>query len=211
MSYNPKNQAENKKRKHHRKRTNFLPLLAVVTVAICIVVVFVVNQKGTLNESIDISREIKEADVVTYGETQNENDGAEHEISGGTTIAVGEDLVISLADITTDASFFSVKVGDTDMEVIAVKDSSGNIRTAFNTCQVCYDSGRGYYVQSGNYLVCQNCGNRFSMDQVEVESGGCNPWPIFTENKTVTVDELSISYDFLVEAQGIFENWKGSY
>lgn len=29
------------------------------------------------------------------------------------------------------------------------------IRTAFNTCQVCYSSGKGYYVQSGNVLVCQ--------------------------------------------------------
>lgn len=119
--------------------------------------------------------------------------------------------MIHTADITTDASFFPVEVNGTRMEVIAVKDSEGNIRTAFNTCQVCYDSGRGYYVQSGDYLVCQNCGNRFSMDQVEIESGGCNPWPIFAENKTVTADEISISYDFLTEAQGIFANWKGKY
>ena len=48
------------------------------------------------------------------------------------------------------------------------------------------------------------------MDQVGMESGGCNPWPIFAENKTVTADEISISYDFLVEAQGIFANWKGN-
>ena len=63
--------------------------------------------------------------------------------------------MIHTADITTDASFFPVEVNGTRMEVIAVKDSEGNIRTAFNTCQVCYDSGRGYYVQSGDYLVCQ--------------------------------------------------------
>ena len=45
----------------------------------------------------------------------------------------------------------------------------------------------------------------------QIESGGCNPWPIFAENKTVTADEISISYDFLAEAQGIFANWKGKY
>ena len=130
---------------------------------------------------------------------------------GVVTIAAGDSLVIPTGDVTTDASFYPVEVNGTNMEVIAVRDSAGNIRTAFNTCQVCYDSGRGYYVQSGDYLVCQNCGNRFSMDQVEIESGGCNPWPIFAENKTVTADEISISYDFLVEAQSIFANWKDNY
>lgn len=123
----------------------------------------------------------------------------------------GEALVINTADVTTDASFYPVLVDGTRMEIIAVRDSQGEIRTAFNTCQVCYGSGRGYYVQSGNYLVCQNCGNRFSMDQVEREYGGCNPWPIFEESKTVTDDTISISYDFLAESKEIFANWKTDY
>ena len=172
-----------------QEKTNFLPIFAVAAVVICIVVVFLVNRNGNANGNGAIDREA----------------------NGAVTISSGESLVIHTADITTDASFFPVEVNGTRMEVIAVKDSEGNIRTAFNTCQVCYDSGRGYYVQSGDYLVCQNCGNRFSMDQVEIESGGCNPWPIFAENKTVTADEISISYDFLAEAQDIFANWKGKY
>ena len=172
-----------------QEKTNFLPIFEVAAVVIFIVVVFFVNRNGNANGNGAIGREA----------------------NGAVTISSGESLVIHTADITTDASFFPVEVNGTRMEVIAVKDSEGNIRTAFNTCQVCYDSGRGYYVQSGDYLVCQNCGNRFSMDQVEIESGGCNPWPIFAENKTVTADEISISYDFLAEAQGIFANWKGKY
>lgn len=55
-----------------------------------------------------------------------------------------------------------------EMEVIAVKDSGGTVRTAFNTCQVCYSSGKGYYKQKGDKLVCQNCGNAFTMDQVRI-------------------------------------------
>lgn len=212
-----------------QKKTNFLPLLAVAAVVICAAVVFLVNG----NKSNDADNVVNIADTAVPVETPAENNRADSEVNGtntiasdetqaensvtdrdgngAVTIASGESLVIPTADITTDASFYPVEVDGTNMEVIAVKDSAGNIRTAFNTCQVCYDSGRGYYVQSGNYLVCQNCGNRFSMDQVEIESGGCNPWPIFAENKTVTADEISISYDFLVEAQGIFANWKGSY
>ncbi len=197
--------------KASQKKTNFLPILAVAAVVICIAVVLLVNQNGNSNENGDIGREVNGADTITSGETLNENAGADREISGAVTISSGESLVIPTADITTDTSFFPVEVDGTQMEVIAVKDSEGNIRTAFNTCQICYGSGRGYYVQSGNYLVCQNCGNRFSMDQVEIESGGCNPWPIFDENKTVTADGISISYDFLVEVRGIFANWKGNY
>ena len=172
-----------------KKKTNFLPLLTVAAVVICVAAVFLIQGNGNSNEGEDTGREN----------------------SGAVAIAAGDSLVIPTADVTTDVSFYPVEVNGTNMEVIAVKDSAGNIRTAFNTCQVCYDSGRGYYVQSGDYLVCQNCGNRFTMNQVEIESGGCNPWPIFDENKTVTADKISISYDFLVEAQGIFANWKGNY
>ena len=124
------------------------------------------------------------------------------------TAAESEDLIIPLADITQDASFFPVVVDGTKMEVIAVKAPDGTIRTAFNTCQICYDSGRGYYKQEGDMLVCQNCGNRFPMSNVEVEAGGCNPWPIFAENKTVTDESITISFDFLKASIEIFANWK---
>lgn len=124
------------------------------------------------------------------------------------TITAGESLVIPVSEVSSTARFYPVEVNGTQMEVIAVKDSKGVIRTAFNTCQICYSSGRGYYVQSGDALVCQNCLNRFTVDHVEVESGGCNPWPIFPENKTVTDESISISYDYLKAATQIFENWK---
>jgi uncharacterized membrane protein len=123
----------------------------------------------------------------------------------------GEALVIPASDITDTASFYTVEVEGTQMEVIAVKASDGTVRTAFNTCQVCYDSGRGYYEQSGDKLVCQNCGNQFAMDRVEVEAGGCNPWPIFAEDKTVTEESITISYEFLKESKEIFANWKQPY
>lgn len=106
---------------------------------------------------------------------------------------------------------YPVEVDGTQMEVLAVTDSEGNIRTAFNTCQICYSSGRGYYVQKGNELVCQNCGNRFTVDQIEIQSGGCNPWPIFEENKTVSEDHIDISYSFLKESKEIFSNWRTEY
>lgn len=106
-------------------------------------------------------------------------------------------LAIPIADLSQTASFYKADLDGTEVELVALKDSKGNLRTAFNACQVCYSSGRGYYVQDGDYLVCQNCGNSFTIDQVGIASGGCNPWPILDFDRTVTNDEIQISYDVL--------------
>ncbi|MDR3086234.1 MAG: DUF2318 domain-containing protein [Christensenellaceae bacterium] len=123
-------------------------------------------------------------------------------------ILEGESLRIPLKEIGETASFYPVEVDGTAMEVLAVKASDGSIRTAFNTCEVCFDSGRGYYKQEGGDLVCQNCGNRFSMDQIEQQSRGCNPWPILAGDKTATEEEILIPYEFLADSKRVFENWK---
>jgi uncharacterized membrane protein len=123
-------------------------------------------------------------------------------------VITGKDLVIPAVEITENAVFYPVDVEGTRIEVLAVKAPDGTIRTAFNTCQVCYASGRGFYKQQGTVLVCQNCGNRFRMSQVGVRSGGCNPVPILPANKTVTDTEIIISQDFLKEAKVIFTRWK---
>ncbi|MDR1160015.1 MAG: DUF2318 domain-containing protein, partial [Syntrophomonadaceae bacterium] len=128
-----------------------------------------------------------------------------------TTTVQDSDLLIPVNEISATAKFYPVEIDGTKLEVIAVKAPDGTIRTAFNTCQVCYDSGRGYYKQDRNVLVCQNCGNRFRMDQVEVQSGGCNPVPILPKNKTVTDENITISNEFLTEAKAIFTNWKTEY
>lgn len=120
-----------------------------------------------------------------------------------------EDLVIPVSEITEAAKFYPVTVEGTDMEVFAVKDSKGGIRTAFNTCQSCYTSGNGRYELEGTDLVCQNCGFHFTADEIGTHAnGGCSPWAILDADKTVTDTEITISYDFLVKSKQIFANWK---
>ena len=118
------------------------------------------------------------------------------------------DLVIQISDITENALFYPVDIDGMRIEVLAVKAPDGTIRTAFNTCQVCYGSGRGFYVQQGTLLVCQNCGNRFRMNQIERQAGGCNPVPIFPANKTISDTTITISREFLQQAKRIFAGWK---
>lgn len=151
--------------------------------------------------------------------TMTSNKGAD-DVSGSTasvaqpkTVAktvtdANGDMAIPVAEVSETASFYSYDNAGTTMEVIAIKASDGSIRTAFNTCQVCYDSGKGYYVQEGDVLVCQNCGNQFTPDQVEVTKGGCNPVPIAAGDKTVTDTSIVIGKAFFEQSQNIFANWK---
>jgi uncharacterized membrane protein len=121
---------------------------------------------------------------------------------------VDQDLVIQLKDLSGTAQFYPVIIEGVQMEVLAVKAPDGSYRTVFNTCQVCYASGRGFYKQSGNVLVCQNCGNRFPLSRVEVSSGGCNPVPIFPQYKVQDDEKIVIPKDFLIRAKSIFARWK---
>lgn len=125
------------------------------------------------------------------------------------TVSESQSLIIPLENISETASFYPLTVDGTKMEVIAVLDSSGNVRTAFNTCESCYDSGNGHYTADGTEIVCGNCGFRFTADEVGIQSrrGGCNPYPITEENRTVTDTEIEISYDFLKASKSIFAEW----
>lgn len=128
--------------------------------------------------------------------------------SDNASAAQGGDITITKSQITETATFIPYQSGNTNMEIIAVKAPDGTIRTALNTCQVCYDSGRGYYVQEGDTLVCQNCGNRFNISQIEKEKNGCNPVPILEENKTDDGQTITIPADFMKQNAAYFSNWK---
>lgn len=123
-------------------------------------------------------------------------------------IAKNGDLKILKSGVTSTAKFYPYVSDGVKMEIVAVRASDGTIRTALNTCQVCYNSGRGYYTQQGDELVCNNCGNRFQIDKVEKLKNGCNPVPITPDLKTDDGKYIIISKDLLAKAKGFFLNWK---
>ena len=127
--------------------------------------------------------------------------------AGGTITPAG-DLKIPKKEITATAKFYGYKAGNVYIEVLALRAPDGTVRTAFNTCQVCYDSGRGYYTQKGDYLICNNCGNRFLSSQVELAKGGCNPVPITKELKSEDADFITIPKALFEEAKPLFARWK---
>lgn len=180
-----KNNQKNKKGTKASKKNNNL-ILGVVAVIVIGIAAFTFLNSG--NDKIDLTEQTKSTAISATDENDN--------------------MVINVADVTETANFYAYDKLGTYMEVLAVKAPDGTVRTAFNTCQVCYSSGRGYYIQEGNVLVCQNCGNRFKMDEVEVARGGCNPVPIFKEMKEVTDTTITIPKELFAEAEGIFANWK---
>jgi len=58
-----------------------------------------------------------------------------------------------------------------------LKSSDGVIRAAFDACDVCWPAGKGYE-QSGDVMVCRNCGRQFASVRVNEVKGGCNPAPL---------------------------------
>lgn len=139
----------------------------------------------------------------------SENSPAPAQPTAATNASSGaEDLVIPVSDLTDEPQFFSYHANGKDMEIIALTASDGSIRTAFNTCQVCYSSGNGYYKVEGKSLVCQNCGNTFGFDDIAVTRGGCNPVPITQEERAEQDGNLVISASYLNDASILFENWK---
>ena len=73
------------------------------------------------------------------------------------------------------AHHFKVQASDGVMVTFFVlKSSDGVIRTAIDACDVCYRAGKGYE-QSGDDMVCQNCGQHFPSAKIDQVKGGCNP------------------------------------
>lgn len=88
------------------------------------------------------------------------------------------------------AHFFKVKADDGVMVTFfTLRSSDGVIRAAIDACDVCYKAGKGY-VQSGDFMICENCGQRFASNRINEVKGGCNPAPL---NRVVQGENLVIS------------------
>ena len=124
------------------------------------------------------------------------------------TIKQGKSLNIAISEITETVKFIPAIVDDVYMEIIAVKASDGSIRTAFNTCERCHSSGKGYFLQEENQVICQQCQMRFLFDTISITPGGCQPIPISDEEKIITDKFISISYDILSAGTHWFTDWK---
>ena len=112
--------------------------------------------------------------------------------AGGSKVLkpVAGQLQIPLAKVSDGkAHHYQVKADDGTMVTFFVlKSRDGVIRAAIDACDVCYKAGKGYF-QDGDFMVCENCGQKFASNRINVVKGGCNPAPL---NRVVKGDKLVI-------------------
>lgn len=91
-------------------------------------------------------------------------------------------MQIPLSEITNQAKWYEYNLNGEKIKFFAIKADDGSVKTAFNACDVCYASGKGYR-QEGSDMVCNNCGLRFPINGLGTENknpGGC--WPKYLPN-----------------------------
>ena len=105
------------------------------------------------------------------------------------------------------ARHFQWQTGDgTLIKYFVLKSSDGVIRAAFDACDVCWRSGKGYF-QEGDNMVCRNCGRRFASVKVNEVKGGCNPAPLM---RKVEGENLVIQAKDILEGRQYFDFHKRS-
>ena len=92
--------------------------------------------------------------------------------------AAADGLAIQTASLTAEPSFIDWEQDGIAMQLLALKNSGGEVQLAYNTCQSCAGSPYAYFEYANGVLTCQNCGNRFGLDSVGRVAGGCNPKPV---------------------------------
>ncbi|MFH1956393.1 MAG: Fe-S-containing protein [Patescibacteria group bacterium] len=116
----------------------------------------------------------------------------------------GEKVVLENGEVKLEASqfndnqarFYNVALPDSKIiYFFVVKDKNGIYRAAANACAVCFKTYKGFR-QEGNEIVCNNCGNRYPIEKIATEKGGCNPGPInpnlSTQNSQIIIEQSDI-------------------
>jgi uncharacterized membrane protein len=119
------------------------------------------------------------------------------------TLATAQDGVVRIplsTFVDEEAHHYTFMHEGQPIEFFVLESQDGVVRAAFNACDVCYLSKKGY-TRHGNEVICNNCGRRFPADQINEVQGGCNPAPL---NRNIQNDSLLIQASDIVEGLRYF-------
>jgi len=118
-----------------------------------------------------------------------------------TVYAKNGEVRINLSDVSDgNAHYYQIQNGNRVTKFFLLKAADGQVRAALDACDVCYQSKKGYR-QEGDVMVCNNCGNRFPADKINVVRGGCNPVPL---DRSFDGEQLVISASQLEQLASYF-------
>lgn len=119
---------------------------------------------------------------------------------------INNTISIAKSDIGKEPLYVNYDSNGTIIQLISVVADNGTYRLSLNTCQSCNPSPKAYFLEENGKLVCQNCGNEFTNDDVGISAIGCNPMNIeYTEND----DNIVISVETLDMYESLFTGWQG--
>ncbi len=90
--------------------------------------------------------------------------------------AVNGVVTIPLARVNDGkAHYFSYSDDGKEIRFFIVKGGDGKVRSAFDSCDVCYKEKKGY-AQQEDKMICRNCKMKFAINKIGPNAtGGCNP------------------------------------
>ena len=100
----------------------------------------------------------------------------------------GENLVIKLSEVTSEAKFYYYKPNIVKIQFFAVLGTDDQPHIAIDACDSCYGAKKGY-LHANPYMKCNNCGRTFLVTSIGTENllGGC--WPSYLP---VSIDDGNI-------------------
>ncbi len=97
-----------------------------------------------------------------------------------TTLSFSEGVVrLPVTDLDNGrVHFYQTELEGKKIGFFLVRDGQGNVRSAFDACDVCFHAKKGYTEGNDGLMVCGQCGMRFPIGRIGDEKGGCNPAPL---------------------------------
>ena len=136
---------------------------------------------------------------------ENQSSNTEFIGENGEQVSLVDGQVELDAEVFVDnlVHYYNIELADgKTVYFFVVKDRNGVYRAAANACQVCFDARMGFR-QEGDFMVCNTCGNKYPLDKIATEKGGCNPGPINPDLK-VENGKIIIKQSELEEVAGFF-------
>ncbi len=167
-----------------KKKKGFLPYAALSICALLVagVALFLFQGNGQTSQNISVAQKAGQ-DVLAVAQTRL----VTHPVS---LFAEGK------------AKHFEFKSDNgITIKYFVLKSSDGVIRAAFDACDVCWPSGKGYY-QEQDKMVCRNCGKRFASVKINEVKGGCNPAPL---GRKIDGDNLVIQVTDILAGKSYFD------
>ena len=180
MASNTKNK-KNKVLETEKKSTPLKVIIPLAIVAVVtVIMVIVITQRNDSGRTALSSGDVFAGSARPRSQSSNRN----------SETLEGTKVVLNASDFADGkAKYYSVDISGKSVRFFVLKSSDGVIRSAFDACDVCYRAKKGYR-QSGDLMICNNCGQQFPSVRINIEKGGCNPSPL---DRTFDGDSIIIT------------------